>query len=314
MEDIILKFIEKIKINFIFMLLKKQRKKYQKHPIKGERFIIPRNNLKGVETILYRPQHKEMKSLPVLFNLHGGAWVAGDAVLMDTFCRFMAENLVALIVNVNYTKLDIHPFPYPEIELCDVVLYFAKHAEKYGIDKSKFVIGGHSAGAHIAAGAAIRLKEFGFDLTGQLLVYPFVDFTMGKKNDKPKNKPEPEKKDSEVDKFMNMFRKIFFTNIDIEHRWISPLLANDGELTGIAPAIIITAGKDELKPQGVAYKNRLSELGIRVIYKDYPEAEHGFLEFSQPEYDGDKRRSPEQFALSKDCEQYLIKELKTFFN
>ena len=111
---------------------------------------------------------------------------------------------------------------------------------------------------------------------------------------------------------MDLFGKAFLVNTDIEHRWISPLLAKDEELSGIAPAIIITCGKDPLKPQGIAYANRLRNLGIKVIYKDYPKAEHGFLEFSQPEYDGDERRSPKQLEMSKDCEQYLIEELRTF--
>jgi len=302
-ENIILRLIEKLKINFIKKQIKKQRKKYQELPINGEHFIVPRSTLKGVEIILYRPQNTDLKSLPVLFNLHGGAWVGGDAALMDSFCTLMADNIPALIVNVNYTKIDVQPFPYPQIELCDTVLYFAENADQYGIDKTKFAIGGYSAGAHNAAGAAIRLKELGFNLSCQMLAYPFLNFAKG----------EIEKKDKELTKVLDMFRKTFLANIDLEHKWISPLLANDDELKGIAPAIIITCGKDPLKLHGIAYVDRLSELGIKVIYKDYPEAEHGFLEFSQPEYDGDERRSPEQLKMSKDCEQYLINEFRTFF-
>jgi acetyl esterase len=301
-----MRLIEKLKINFIKKEIKKQRNKYQELPITGEKFIVPRNSLKGVEVILYRPQNTVMKSLPVFFNLHGGAWVGGDAALMDSFCNLMADNIPALIINVNYTKIDVQPFPYPQIELCDAVLYFSKNADQHGINKTKFAIGGYSAGAHIAAGAAIRLKELGFNLSCQMLVYPFLDFT---KKDIEKN---IEKQDRELIKVLELFRKTFLANIDLEHRWISPLLANNDYLKGIAPAIIITCGKDPLKPQGLAYVSRLKELGINVIYKKYTKAEHGFLEFSQPEYDGDERRSPKQFEMSKDCEQYLINELKTF--
>ena len=156
-----MKLIEKLKIYLIKKKIKKQRKKFQELPINGEHFIVPRNTLKGVEIILYHPQKTEMKSLPVLFNLHGGAWVSGDAALMDSFCRLIADNLPAVIVNINYTKIDEQPFPYQQVELCDTVLYFAGNADQYDIDKTKFAIGGYSAGAHIAAGAAIRLKELG---------------------------------------------------------------------------------------------------------------------------------------------------------
>ena len=298
-----MRLIDKLKINIVKKQIKKQRQKFQKLPTNGEHFVVPRNTLMGVEVILYRPKNTEMESLPVLFNLHGGAWIGGDAALMDSFCTLMADNLPAVIININYTKIDVQPFPYPQIELCDTVLYFAENADRYGVDKTKFAIGGYSAGAHIAAGAAIRLKELGFNLSCQMLVYPFLDFTKG----------VIEKKDKELAKVVEMFRKFFLANVDLEHRWISPLIAKDEELRGSAPAIIITCGKDPLRPQGLAYVNRLGELGIKVIYKDYPEAEHGFLEFSQPEYDGDERRSPEHFEMSKDCEEYLTNELRTFF-
>ncbi len=308
-----MKFFQNIKHKIILTLIKKNRKKYLKLPVNGESFIVPRNDLKGVETILYRPQNAELKSLPVLFNLHGGGWVAGDARLMDTFCKLMADSLPALIINVNYTKIDEQTFPYPIIELCDTVLYFAEHAEQYNIDKTKFVISGYSAGGHIAAGAAVRLNELGFTLSGQLLVYPLVEMTLGETKVESGENQNIEKSEREMIKAMEFLKKNFFASIDIKHRWLSPLLASDEELKGIAPAIIVTTRKDKFKSQCVTYANRLSELGTKVIHKEYLEAEHGFVEFSQPEYEGDKRRAPEQFEMAKDFEQYLIKEFNTFF-
>ena len=132
-----------------FAQLHEMRRKFAQMPVSGERFTVPRDGLDGVDTILYRPAKPTQGSLPVLFNLHGGAWVGGDAVLMDSFCSLLADEIPAMIVNVTYKKVDVHPFPYPQTELCDAVLYFAEHADEYNIDKSKFAIGGHSAGAHI---------------------------------------------------------------------------------------------------------------------------------------------------------------------
>jgi len=282
----------------LFEKLRRERAARAQMPVGGERFCVPRGELDNVDTILYRPQNVVEGDLPVLFNLHGGAWVAGDAILMDSFCTLLAEEIPALVVNVNYKKLDVHPFPYPQIELCDTVLYFAEHAEKYGIDKTKFAIGGHSAGAHIAAGAAIRLKELGFELVCQMLVYPFTDFTM-----------EPEGKEAQM---LAAMKPMFFRDYGETHRWLSPLQATNAELSGIAPAIFIVCGKDSLKPHGVEYAKRLIEAAVPVKFKEYPEALHGFLEVNRREYEGDDRRSPEQLGMTLDCEKYLINEIKAY--
>lgn len=297
--------LDKLKFSLAKSQLKNQRKKYAKLPILGERFTVPRAGLDGVDTILHRPHGDHAGPLPVLFNLHGGAWVALDAVMLESLCALLADAIPALVVNVNYKKVDVHPFPYQQIELCDTVQYFAEHAQEFGVDQARFAVMGESAGAHISAGAALRLKELGFSLACQVLVYPFVDFTLSShKNDA-------------VDKrelgWLELLKTAFFGQVDLTQRWLSPLIARDEELAGIAPAVVIVCGKDVLKPQGVAYARRLNEVGVPAKLKEYPEAEHGFLEVNRPETVKDPRKTPEQLALTKDCEQYLIGELKACF-
>jgi len=276
--------------------LAEQRKKFAGLPITGERFAVPRDGGAPVDAILYRPKQSVDGPLPVLFNLHGGAWVGGDAVLMDSFCSLLASEIPAFIVNVNYIKADIQPIPYQIHELCDTVLWFASHADDFGIDKARFAIGGHSAGAQISAGSAVRLKELGFALACQMLVYPFVDFTV--------------EGDGEMKGLLTLLKTVLIRGIDSGHRWLSPLQASHDELAGVAPAIIIISGQDELKPMGVAYAKRLIDCAVPVNFKEYPEALHGFLEVNRPEYEGDPRRSPEQLAMTQDCERYLIRELR----
>ena len=237
--------------------------------------------------------------MPVLFNLHGGAWVGGDAVLMDSFCTTMADRIPALVVNVNYTKIDVQPFPNPQLELCDVVLWFAAHAGEFGADPKRFAVGGHSAGAHISAGAALRLKELGFSLAAQMLVYPFTDFRF-------------DRADSQIAQ-LSAFIAPFFGEMSPIHPWLSPLKATDAELSGLAPAIFVVCGLDELKPQGIAYAKRLIDVAVPVRIKEYPQALHGFLEVNRPEYEGDARRSPEQLEMTIDCERFLAEELRACF-
>jgi acetyl esterase len=181
-------------------------------------------------------------------------------------------------------------------EVADAVKYFALHAEEYGIDKENMAVGGHSAGGQISASAALMLKDAGVYLACQMLVYPALnmsDFANGMLKD---------------------LMPVFFPNGGWDHPYNSPLLASNERLAGVAPAIFILCGPDMLKPQGIAYAKRLIDLGVPVKVKEYPKAEHGFLEVNRPDYtQGDPRQTPEQAAYTRDCEQYLIRELRACF-
>lgn len=276
--------------------LRVQREKWAQQPTLGQRFSVPREGAESVDVILYSPK-KYSGRLPVLFNMHGGAWLGGDAVLMESFCQLLADEIPAFVVNVNYKKADVHPFPYALTEVSDAVKYFAAHAEEYDIDHARMAVGGHSAGAQIAAGAAMKLKEDGVRLAAQMLVYPCTDMT-----------PEGD------EGLMAMIQPLMFPNGDYKHRWASPALASDEALAGLCPAIFIECGLDELKPMGIRYTKRLIGAAVPVKVKEYPGALHGFLEVNRPDYDpNDPRRTPEQAAYCADCERYLINELRACF-
>jgi Esterase/lipase len=276
------------------------RKEYATRKTIGERFAVPRQQKKGIQTILYRPIGNSVPDkLPVLFNMHGGAWIGGDAVFMESFCQRMANEVPAFVVNVNYTKADEEPIPYAMEEVADTVKYFATHADEYGIDPEKMAVGGHSAGAHLAAGAAMMLKENGIGLACQMLVYPCTDI-----------KEDPDKPED----LLSLIVRFFFPDGGNDHRYVSPLRAKDEELSGLSPALFVLCGPDELKPMGIAYAKRLIDRAVPVKIKEYPKALHGFLEVNRPDYPaGDARRNPEQEAYCKDCEKYLVQELRAFF-
>ena len=284
-------------MNIDFDALRAQREKWAEQETAGKRFAVPRKGAECVDVILYRPKKAEGR-LPVYFNMHGGAWLGGDAVLMESFCQRLADEIPAFVVNVNYKKTDVHPFPYALTEVADAVKYFAAHAEEYGADPERMAVGGHSAGAQIAAGAAMKLKEDGVKLAAQLLVYPCTDMT-------------PEKDGG----LMAMIQPLMFPEGNYRHRWASPVLASDAALTGLCPAVFIECGLDELKPMGIRYAKRLIGAAVPVKVKEYPKALHGFLEVNRPDYDpNDPRRTPEQAEYCRDCENYIINELRAYFS
>lgn len=279
----------------------KRKKEVWKNPV-GERFLVPRSGKKGIDVLLYRPQHTA-KPWPVLFNIHGGAWVGCDASQMDSYCLDMAEKCGAFIVNINYTKLDIRPFPYPQEEIRDTVLYFRTHADEYGLDRERFALIGYSAGGHLAAASTLMLHDIGVDLSVQVLCYAFLDFTKGFAG---------ELIDKKTAKLMDRF--FFPKGVRPEAPYISPVMATDAQLTGIAPAVFVCCGPDLLTEHDKRYRARLEANGVPTSFKLYEKALHGFLEVNHKEYPAQEAKNLVQEGFAKDAEQYIAEQLKQIWN
>ena len=57
--------------------------------------------------------------------------------------------------------------------------------------------------------------------------------------------------------------------------YVSPLFATD--LSGLPPAVVITAGFDLMRDEGKAYADRLVEDGVKTLYKEFTTEGHGFM-------------------------------------
>ena len=278
----------------------KRRKDVWKHP-EGERFAVPREAKKPVRVFLYRPKAAP-KPWPVLFNLHGGAWVGGDASQMDSYCLNMAEKCGAFIVNINYTKADVKPVPYAEAEIRDTVLYFREHAAEYGLDSGRFALIGYSAGGHLTAAAVLMLHDAGFVPSAQVLCYPFLDFHM---------MGELAENDAQSREWIEFF---LGKNGDQNDPYLSPALATEKQMEGLSPAIFVCCGSDPLTAGAEKYAEKLRAAGVRTSFIVYDEAMHGFLECNHKEYPPSAWKTSEQEKLAGEAEDFITKELKNIWS
>ena len=254
---------------------------------------IERPGKPEVEVRLHKPSGAGPH--PAILNMHGGCWIGGDAVLMETFSGLLSEKLNAYVFNVNYQKHPVPPFPYAAEEVCDIVRYIREHAQELSVDTAKIAVGGFSAGGQIAASAAILLADAGIPIAAQYLGYPCTDMTWAKAR-------------------FPAVADAMFPDGNYARREASPVLADASCLTNLAPAVFVLCGQDELRNQGRAYAQKLIDAGVTVFSKEYPAALHGFIEVNRPDYPADDdRRSPEQEALCHDAERFLIRALTALF-
>ena len=222
---------------------------------------------------VYRPAGAGTAPLPILVWYHGGGWVIGDLDTADTTCRKLANRSGALVVSVDYRLAPEHPAP-ASVEDCWAALsWVAGAATKLGGDASQLAVGGDSAGGNLSALLALRARDNGGPaLRYQLLVYPATDLTMSYPS-------HAENGDGYM--LTNEATAWFLGHYlgpddDPKHPSLSPLHADD--LSGVAPAFIVTAEFDPLRDEGEAYAARLRDSGVPVELRRYDGMIHGFFQ------------------------------------
>jgi acetyl esterase len=149
--------------------------------------------------------------------------------------------------------------------------WIADNAKQLGIDASRLMIGGDSAGGNLAAVVAISARDNGPAIAGQVLIYPAVDFAM-----KHPSHSEPETSVLLTHSAIKWFTGLYLNGAADGSDWrASPARATT--LAGLPPAYVLTAGADPLRDEGDEYAERLRQAGVAVTYRHFPGQFHGFF-------------------------------------
>jgi acetyl esterase len=208
---------------------------------------------------------------PCLVFYHGGGWVIGDLDSHDVVCRKLADEGELIVISVDYRLAPEHKFPAAVDDAIEAAKWIAANAKRLGIDASRLMVGGDSAGGNLAAVVAIAARDGnGPAIAGQLLIYPATDFAMTHPSHS-----EPETSLLLTHSVIKWFRDHYLGDADINDWRASPARAKT--LAGLPPAYVLTAGADPLRDEGDEYARRLKEAGVPVTYRTFPGQFHGFF-------------------------------------
>jgi acetyl esterase/lipase len=217
----------------------------------------------------YAPAAPEPR--PLLVYYHGGGFVAGDLDTHDSVCRRLCRCADMHVLAVDYRLAPEHRFSTAVDDAFAAFRWARTNASGLGAIAERVAVAGDSAGANLAAVVCLRAKADGGTAPyAQAMFYPVLDRTI----DRPS--------------MTTLSTGFLLTREDIDWFLLQytgstvpqpvpemyPLCAKD--LSGLPPALIVTAGFDPLRDEAEDYAIALRNAGVPVMLREFEGLLHGF--------------------------------------
>ncbi|MFF7177527.1 alpha/beta hydrolase fold domain-containing protein [Streptomyces sp. NPDC008121] len=227
-----------------------------------------------VRARVVRPAGACGRLLPAVVYLHGGGWVFGNARTHDRLVRELAVGAGAAVVFPEYGLSPEHRYPVAVEQNWAVARWITTDGAAHGLDTSRIAAAGDSAGGNMSAALTLMAKERGgLRLRAQVLFYPVTDASF------------------DTGSYHQFAEGHFLRRDGMQRYWdhyttdeqaraqitASPLRATTEQLTGLPPALVITAEADVLRDEGEAYADKLRAAGVPVTAVRYQGIIHDFV-------------------------------------
>lgn len=252
---------------------------YQSPAVEVEHRTIP-GPQGEIPVRIYRPESAAGQNLPGLVWFHGGAFMFGDLDMneAEVTSRELAHRANAVVMSVDYRLVTPErKFPTCQIDGLAATRWFRDNATELGLDASRIVVSGASAGACLTASVALQLRDAGeLDGIRQMLIYPTAHETL------PPLSEELKGKLSEIPRqlvFNPPFMIWLNSQLGIEEadpgHYCFPGDATD--FSGLPESLIINSEYDSLRASGERYFEQLVAAGVAAEQKLAEGAIHGHL-------------------------------------
>jgi acetyl esterase/lipase len=218
---------------------------------------------------VYTPQGAA--PFPVILYFHGGGWVIADLDTYDATPRSMAAQSNAIVVSAHYRQAPEHRLPAAHEDAFAAWRWLVDNAASLGGDPGKIAVMGESAGGNLAINVSIHARDTGLRMPiHQALIYPVASNNIvsisyeENRNAKPLNKPM----------MLWFVHNVINDKSDLTSPLIDVVSAN---LSGLPPAVVVTAGIDPLRSDGEKLAEKLKNAGVAVEHRNYRGATHEFF-------------------------------------
>ena len=185
--------------------------------------------------------------LPILYQMHGGCWVAGDLETHDNICRYLCKQAGCIVIAIDYRQPPENRYPAAVNDCYTALQWIYNNAEAIGGDKCRIGLIGDSSGGNLASAVCLKNRAEGNEvpILIQVLINPVLDLR-------------------ENSSSFNTYMGCVFAYLnDMEESneiYASPLASET--FNDLPKALIITSENDESKDEAQLYHTQLLNAGI----------------------------------------------------
>ncbi|MEU7576679.1 alpha/beta hydrolase [Streptomyces sp. NPDC041068] len=227
-----------------------------------------------VTLVSARPSGLTGQPLPLLYYMHGGAMIMGNA--WSVLPRILSEWVLPLelaVISVEYRLAPRAQYPEPLEDCYAGLVWAAAHAAELDVDADRIVIGGKSAGGGLAAALGLLARDRGGPgALGQLLLSPMLD----DRNDTFSDRQMTGRGVWDLTSNETAWKALLgdrYGAADLPP-YASPSRATD--LSGLPPTYVDVGSAEMFRDEGVAYANAIWRAGGEAELHVWPGAYHGF--------------------------------------
>lgn len=220
----------------------------------------------GVRCRLYLPELDTPRQTGCLVFLHGGGFVFGDIDTHDGQARRLANRTGLAVLAVDYRRPPEHRFPAAPDDVDTAASWLVVHAASRGIDPTRLVVLGDSAGGNLALVAALRNPNL---FAAVVLVYPFLDPDAAAPTYATESRASLSVRESAW-----YWQQYAARPDDLRHPHLAPLRSD--RLGTLPPTLVQAAEHDVLLGEDLELARRIAAAGGTVRTTTYTGMVHGF--------------------------------------
>ena len=242
-------------------------------PVAAVHDFLADTALRQIAVRLYDPCPGTQAGL--LVYLHGGGWIIGDLDLEDAAIRVLANRSGKRILSVDYRLLPEHPFPAAIDDTAAIVRWLVEGNGPLGAS-GQIALGGASAGANLALGTALKLRDDG--VSGPCFLLLMYGAYLGDVATDSRRLFGDGRFGLPAEVMSYFWRSYVGDSSALAHPYSVPANA---DLHGLPNAFVNHAGLDVLRDDSITLVTRLQDAAVPVEHHGYPGAIHGFTQYQK---------------------------------